>query len=234
MRSFPDITYGGYPCNDDCRKRGYDYFWCHTSNGWGYCTPKHLLQSLKTGSGATDKTPEYDYPGSGIDNNVYSGIDDSPENTNSRGDINGINYDDYNYISSEPDDQDTRGREGSVTGNSEVDFLSKLPANVTVRDIRAFTVYGEPCSNACANRDGFRYTWCEKITRSSTGTWDDSDYCTNEANVTQNGEECLDGCERRGYDYYWCHKDTTLWGYCTPQYLLDKIVPEAQNRSEQT
>ena len=27
--------------------------------------------------------------------------------------------------------------------------------------------------------------------------------------------------------YYWCHKNTTLWGYCTPQFLYDKTVEYA-------
>ena len=47
-------------------------------------------------------------------------------------------------------------------------------------------------------------------------------YCTTESNVTPYGEQCSDECAQRGYPYYWCHKSVTLWGYCTPQNLIDR------------
>ena len=28
------------PCKDACESRGEDYFWCHTSDSWDYCSPK--------------------------------------------------------------------------------------------------------------------------------------------------------------------------------------------------
>ncbi|KAF0040116.1 hypothetical protein F2P81_008351 [Scophthalmus maximus] len=31
-------TYG-VPCTDSCDKRGSDYYWCHSSSGWDYCSP---------------------------------------------------------------------------------------------------------------------------------------------------------------------------------------------------
>ncbi|XP_060922150.1 uncharacterized protein LOC132995921 [Limanda limanda] len=31
-------TYG-VPCSDRCEKRGYDYYWCHSQEGWDYCSP---------------------------------------------------------------------------------------------------------------------------------------------------------------------------------------------------
>ncbi len=84
---------------------------------------------------------------------------------------------------------------------------------------QAYTVFGEPCKDACVKRD-YKYSWCNKIQESDVGTWSDSDYCTTESNVTPYGEACIDECEQRGYDYYWCHKTSSLWGYCTPEHLI--------------
>ncbi len=54
------------------------------------------------------------------------------------------------------------------------------------------------------------------------GTWWGSGYCTIRADRTPHGEICSDACDARGYSYSWCHKTTLLWGYCTPQALIDR------------
>ena len=50
----------------------------------------------------------------------------------------------------------------------------------------AFTVYGEPCRDACVSR-GFDYTWCNKRRLSKIGTWSDSDHCSPRSNITSTG-----------------------------------------------
>ena len=55
------------------------------------------------------------------------------------------------------------------------------------------------------------------------GTWSDADYCSNESDRTPHGEECIDRCSKRGQDYYWCHKASTLWGFCTPEHLIEQL-----------
>ena len=38
------------------------------------------------------------------------------------------------------------------------------------------------------------------------------------------GDNCIDACERRGQQYSWCHKETTLWGFCTPDFLIKRTA----------
>ena len=85
---------------------------------------------------------------------------------------------------------------------------------------KGFTVFGESCRDECTFRDGYPYTWCHKVEPSSVGTWSESGYCTNSHKVTHMGEDCIDECSKRGQAYYWCHKLTALWGFCTPKILL--------------
>ena len=40
--------------------------------------------------------------------------------------------------------------------------------------------------------------------------------------ITSSGDQCIDKCRRRGQQYYWCHKETTLWGFCTPDFLIQR------------
>ena len=73
----------------------------------------------------------------------------------------------------------------------------------------------------CSKR-GYSYTWCTKVEPSSIGTWSTTDYCTTESDSTPFGEKCSDTCEQRGEPYYWCHKVSTLWSFCTPEFLLNR------------
>ena len=47
------VTAFGTECADNCERRNEDYYWCHKkrlegggSAGWGYCTPKFLIDHL--------------------------------------------------------------------------------------------------------------------------------------------------------------------------------------------
>lgn len=157
-------------------RRGFIYFWCHTDDGYGYCTPKILIQKASvfavTSNSSTSSTTQ---------RLVNEDIDYEYENENTR------------------------------------------DSNELQPEALAFTVYGEPCLDQCSNYENTTYTWCHKIEGNDTGTWFDRGYCTNRANVTQFGENCLDECSKRDQAYYWCHKELALWGFCTPQFLLDKI-----------
>ena len=42
--------------------------------------------------------------------------------------------------------------------------------------------------------------------------------------ITSTGDNCIDACERRGQQYSWCHKETTLWGFCTPDFLIKRTA----------
>ena len=55
------------------------------------------------------------------------------------------------------------------------------------------------------------------------GTWSDADFCSTDSKLTNYGDKCLDKCAKRGQDYFWCHKETTLWGYCTPEHLIEQL-----------
>ncbi|TRY71491.1 hypothetical protein TCAL_00244 [Tigriopus californicus] len=174
--STTEVTHEGIKCNDDCLRRGSAYFWCHTDNGYGYCTPKILIQ--KSGRFAITSTTSTSSTTPGI----------------------GKNDVDYEY-------------ENEIAGSP----------NELKPEALAFTVFGEPCLDPCSNYENTSYTWCHKIEGSDTGTWFDRNYCTNRANVTQFGVNCLDECSKRDQAYYWCHKELALWGFCTPQFLLDQI-----------
>ena len=91
------------------------------------------------------------------------------------------------------------------------------------RRAMGFTVYGESCYDTCEVRDGYEYLWCHKFKESNTGTWSDADYCTLSSDATPYGDKCVDKCAKRGQNYYWCHKESTLWGYCTPQHLIEQL-----------
>ena len=54
----------------------------------------------------------------------------------------------------------------------------------------AFTVFGEPCLDACLTR-GYPYSWCTKRRLSKIGTWSDTGHCTVTSNVTSTGDTCI-------------------------------------------
>ena len=48
--------------------------------------------------------------------------------------------------------------------------------------------------------------------------------------ITSSGDKCIDKCRRRGQQYYWCHKETTLWGFCTPDFLIQRTGKKFRER----
>ena len=129
------------------------------------------------------------------------------------------------YDEEVPEDNNSNGGE-SDNLNAEINAASDLNAELYPRYYRramGFTVYGESCYDTCEVRDDYDYTWCHKFKESGTGTWSDADYCTLSSNTTPYGDKCVDKCAKRGQQYYWCHKETTLWGYCTPQHLVEQL-----------
>ena len=75
------------------------------------------------------------------------------------------------------------------------------------------TIYGEKCDTSCQKEPGADYWWCGL----SLADWD---YCSpppdsNGTLRTRYDESCQDGCERRGYSYYWCNTQRS-WDYCSP------------------
>ncbi len=111
-----------------------------------------------------------------------------------------------------------------TTTEREEHFLPTVLPREGEWPVLAYTAFGEPCRDECSKHgdEELAYTWCTKVESSNVGTWSDVDYCSTGSDVTSHGEKCMDECHDRGYGYYWCHKDTTLWGYCTPEHLIVK------------
>ena len=130
-------------------------------------------------------------------------------------------------------DNDNAPSEGGSLLNVEINAATNLNSDLYPRYYRramGFTVFGESCFDPCENRDGYDYTWCHKFKESALGTWSDSDYCTSDSRTTPFGEQCIDRCAKRGHRYYWCHKETTLWGYCTPEHLIEQLEQNTISR----
>ncbi|QQP58317.1 Uncharacterized protein FKW44_003590, partial [Caligus rogercresseyi] len=108
-----------------------------------------------------------------------------------------------------------RDNKGSFSYCSPTLTTAAAAISETRKVPKAYTVFGEACTDTCETRGGYSYTWCTKIKASNIGTWTWADYCTNDSGLTPYAEPCQDACEKRGFDFYWCHKDS-LWGYCTP------------------
>merc|ERR1719334_2922014 len=41
-----NLTRYGKTCEDECSKRGEDYYWCHTLYGWEYCSPTSKIRKV--------------------------------------------------------------------------------------------------------------------------------------------------------------------------------------------
>ena len=57
---FLDLTHDGHDCLDECIQRGFEYFWCHTQSGYGFCTPDSLRrQQQPSTTGTAGKTTQH-------------------------------------------------------------------------------------------------------------------------------------------------------------------------------
>ncbi len=196
--------------------------------GVGFCTPRFLLESLDQAEEEADLLDEIFEDE--IDNDDEGG--GGPFPIDPRGGVPvsfGVSQDREGpeQVAGEETHQNIvlDGRSISVDQEALVADLASTPATVTASGLPlalAFTAFGEACSDRCEDRGDLGYTWCHKSQESGVGTWRDADYCSTSPRVTSHGEQCVDACETRGYDYYWCHKDSTLWGYCTPEHLIIK------------
>ena len=117
---------------------------------------------------------------------------------------------------------------------------------------KGFTAYGESCKDRCLYR-GQAYKTCTPIEWRDFGSviWRCSDAgrcpCSTRPDETSLGIQCADACEKRGEEYYWCHKKdflagppaprsldrsfdrpfgSAIWGYCTPKFLLDTLTED--------
>ncbi len=234
---FSEITSNGKACSDECHNTpGSSHYWCNTQGGGvGYCTPQHFLDKLSSGNIIDYEEDEEDIVlfdtslinprGGTADINFGVHQDqEGPESGNGEGeDQPEVDQDVLEELIGSLDARDivaTLSPDGSRSEATEPSTTARPFAVEIVASAKAYTAFGEPCRDACARHDDEDYTWCHKIEESNVGTWADSDYCSVAPDVTSHGEECVDACEQRGYDYYWCHKDSTLWGYCTPEHLI--------------
>ena len=116
---------------------------------------------------------------------------------------------------------------------------------------KGFTAYGESCKDRCLYR-GQSYKHCTPtiLWRSNFGSVSCSDakcLCSTRPDETSLGIQCADACDKRDEEYYWCHKKvflagpppprssgrpfgrpfgSTVWGYCTPKFLLDTLTED--------
>ena len=235
---------------DDCAFRGYSYAWCNTNESWGYCTPASFLEFLSrlhsNGPGIQQPQVQVNITFDNLDRDRLlvedkdANIIDSPvASTTSTSapppttatplftrDPAPVQrpFDVSQFV--EDYDQEVPAENGDDGLNAEINAASNLNSDLYPRYYRramGFTVYGESCYDTCEVRDDYEYTWCHKFKESSTGTWSDADYCTLESDTTPYGDKCVDQCAKRGQQYYWCHKETTLWGYCTPEHLIEQL-----------
>lgn len=248
-----DITSDGQICKDECAFRGYSYAWCHTEESWGYCTPASFLSFLSRlhingpvqppvlltnvsfdnldrdrllvedkDANIIESLPipsTTDRPLSSTTSEVLVSKDPEPVRT----------FDVSQFI----EDYDNEQPASSGGINDEINAATDANSDKYPRYYRralGFTVFGESCYDTCEIRDGYEYTWCHKFKESATGTWSDADYCTTESNKTPFGEDCIDKCAKRGQSYYWCHKETTLWGFCTPDHLIEQLEQNQVSR----
>ena len=219
----------------------------------GFCTPRNLIQALQLAKINDDNpallTP-YEYTDYADDSEAFtfsssSAVTPDPVYAYVNPDQDPEGPADVIYVTPKDVEDDNEVVGGNrnpkkilppiPTTTSSSTKSKILPASTTELDdasledkkddftIKAYTVYGEACRDECSNHDGYEYNWCTKVEESNVGVWRDADYCSSAANRTSHGEDCVDACEQRGYQYYWCHKNTNLWGYCTPAFLLEKL-----------
>ena len=224
--SSAEVSSKGMACVTRCQKTKAGYYQCQTEEGsLGYCTPRHLLELFKNGneviqgrSGDSRILLINTESSLKILANEALSDDDVKIPTNLLNGLEGYQNEFVNVYEVGDDDSEEDNEEDNEGEKDSDDNDTNEPVPAA-----AYTIHGEACSNECDFHDGKEYTWCTKIEASSIGTWSATDYCTKDHRVTQYGEDCIDECEQRGYSYYWCHKDLTLWGHCTPKHLLDKV-----------
>ncbi len=181
-------TVFGEPCKDTCEKRGYGYTWCNkveeSSTGtWSYadyCTTE------------SDVTPYGEKCIDECDSRGY-GYYWCHKSSSLWGYCTPDNFvklsKEWQARMGEVDGGENRILEGDVEQSSEEKKEEEnLPAQVHAL---AYTVYGEPCSDICEIRGvyeeyNYTYTWCNKVSPSTTGTWPDRDHCT----PTSGKEKC--------------------------------------------
>lgn len=236
---------------DECRQTpGTSHFWCNTiNNGVGFCTPGHLLEKLRVNISEEEEDLHYDLfdpsliqpRGGSIP--ISFGVEqdkEGPADTQRSEELKSFENDPNRADIIHPEANFIDGEDVVVTEPSQDVLSSFVPfyrqhstatttaatpvALETSPPAIAYTAYGEACLDECSKHGDIDigYTWCRKQERSNVGTWSDADYCSVDAGVTSHGEDCVDECAQRGYQYYWCHKTTTLWGFCTPAHLIIK------------
>jgi len=77
-----------------------------------------------------------------------------------------------------------------------------------------------PCSSPCEKKEE-SYATCTISIGGST-SWvvftdddPDLDYCSEEGRKSSEGKHCIDECEKRDEDYFWCHTADGSWDYCS-------------------
>lgn len=91
--------------------------------------------------------------------------------------------------------------------------------NVSSTTKKYKTISNVICDSNCGNFQHEYYQWC--VTGNNNNNWD---YCNRviatkgvEVFITDNKYvTCVDKCEKRGEDYYWCHTLKNNWEYCYP------------------
>jgi len=198
-----------------------DYYYCHTSTSWDYCSPPGEVKPLQLNMRGSQCKGECDHHGE-----EYTWCSKNLDYCKHDG-KSGTKCDDWweycsidnmhtRYGAQCKDDCSMRGEDyywcNTATG---WDYCSpKAEDGVHVSLKAEFDIYGHECINLC-DTHGYNYFWCKPIGGRS-GTW--WDYCSKE-NMTIYNSPCTDACARRGEDYHWCHTKSS-WDYCSPTHWV--------------
>eukprot|EP00092_Neocalanus_flemingeri_P039546 GFUD01043060.1.p1 GENE.GFUD01043060.1~~GFUD01043060.1.p1 ORF type:complete len:1063 (-),score=221.30 GFUD01043060.1:462-3650(-) len=244
----PNLTPLGEECADECRKRDDDYFWCQRDNKpWDYCSPPLIFQqklrcpddaermmtpdptdcarylTCERGNVKLEECPEglhyihrnrtCEWPVGGQCSDPFG-----------RRLFEGVNND-ANSITDSSKDESIGGSVNIFTGTSPTSKIT------TSRPVSARTI-----SNTRNNGLG---------SQSNTRVGDiDTQAILAKAKdfkdgLTSHGELCVDACEKRGYPYYWCHKESSNLGqwwdsdFCSPFSTVTHYGKECEDECEQ-
>jgi len=123
------------------------------------------------------------------------------------------------------DEVDRRTQPGSAV----TERLDRLPTPAPVANPRIRPSTASPLARTTVRQTGGRATSGEitQQAREFTGS------------LTSHGELCTDACEKRGYPYFWCHKESSNLGqwwdsdFCSPLPTVTQYGKECSNSCEQ-
>ncbi|XP_040014497.1 uncharacterized protein LOC120806979 [Xiphias gladius] len=194
-----NVDYRGYECLNCCEEHGYNYHWCTTNSGWGYCgevvgdmTHYTSTYDLQCQDGCERRSSDYYwcYTAKGYDYCSPS------QNVDYKGNVCQKDY---------PCDKYGKDYYWCYLEKGSWDKCARVEIKAMIYQ----TINKEDCIDDCKYHESKGYFWCNK-----RESWD---YCSPLSDITYKNVPCRQNheCGAHGQQYTWCYTtENNNWDYC--------------------